>query len=88
MRQFSWMLINICRKKETEIPIEYVSQVVPLILAILDYKDEGVLSDALWSITHLADSSQNHIAIMISAGIIEKVFNFFNATTKLVVILF
>ncbi|KAF0991468.1 hypothetical protein HZS_5001 [Henneguya salminicola] len=83
MKQFSWMLINVCRKKEADVNIEYVPQIIPLILAVLEIKEDSILSDALWAITHLADSSHNHITLMINGGLVEKILPLFNCNQKL-----
>ncbi|KAF1744181.1 LOW QUALITY PROTEIN: hypothetical protein MXB_2791 [Myxobolus squamalis] len=83
MKQFSWMLINLCRKKEADVPIQFVPQIVPLLLTLLEIKDESVICDVLWAVTHLADSSQTHITYLVSGGLVARILPLLNASPKL-----
>ncbi|KII73035.1 Importin subunit alpha-3 [Thelohanellus kitauei] len=83
MKQLSWMLINICRRKDVDVPIEYVPQIIPILDVLISHKDENILGDVLWSITHLADSSSNHVSLLIASGIVDKVYKFLGVSQKL-----
>ncbi|KII61914.1 Importin subunit alpha-5 [Thelohanellus kitauei] len=85
MKKLSWMLINICRKKDVELPIEYVRQIIPILEVLMAHKNEDILLNALWAITHLTISSTDHVSFLIASGIVDKVYMFLGVSHELTI---
>ncbi|KII62563.1 Importin subunit alpha-3 [Thelohanellus kitauei] len=84
-KNISWILRNICRSKYGDVPIEYIEPILQILDVLIGHNTENVLSDVLWSISYLADSSSDHVSLLIESGIVDKIYMFLGATKKLTV---
>ncbi|KII68182.1 Importin subunit alpha-3 [Thelohanellus kitauei] len=82
IKHISWMLINICTRKQIDVPIEYVPQIIPILDVLLTNTDEIILDDVLTSIVYLADSSSKHVSLLIESGIVDKVYKFLGVSQR------
>ncbi|KII68190.1 Importin subunit alpha-4 [Thelohanellus kitauei] len=84
MKKLSWMLINICCKKDEDVPIEYVPQIIRLLNVLIVHKDEYILADVLSALFCLTDSSCDHVSLIIASGMVDKIYTFLEASEKLI----
>ncbi|KII61916.1 Importin subunit alpha-1 [Thelohanellus kitauei] len=73
LRELYLNLINIWQKNDDEVPIEFVPQIISISDSLIAHKDEDILGYVLWSITHPANSSSDHVSLVIASGIFKKV---------------
>ncbi|KII68192.1 Importin subunit alpha-1 [Thelohanellus kitauei] len=59
-------------KEYLDVPIEYVPQIIRLLNVLIVNKDEYILSDVLSALTHLTDSSCDHVSLLITSGMVDK----------------
>ncbi|KII61913.1 Importin subunit alpha-1 [Thelohanellus kitauei] len=87
MKQLSLMLKNICQNDKIGVSIEYVPKIIPMLDVLIAHMDDSILCNALSAITHLTDSSSDHASLLISSGIINKLYKFLGASNKHTVLL-
>ncbi|KII61890.1 Importin subunit alpha-3 [Thelohanellus kitauei] len=68
------MLINICTRKQIDVPIENVPQIILILDVLLTNTDENIHDDVFTSIVYLADSSSNHVSLLITSGFVDKIY--------------
>ena len=49
-----------------------MSPAVPIVSALLDSDDPEVLADAAWALSYLSDGSDDHIQVVVEAGVVER----------------
>uniref|UniRef100_A0A915IF89 Uncharacterized protein n=1 Tax=Romanomermis culicivorax TaxID=13658 RepID=A0A915IF89_ROMCU len=59
-------------------PEEAVSQILPIVSELLDYKDQQVRSDACWAVAYLSDATDERITVIINQGIVQKMVRYLN----------
>jgi importin subunit alpha-1 len=66
-RNMTWTISNLCRGKPAP-PLSAVASALPYLAAMLQYPDSQVVADALWSLSHISDGTNDRIAAVLAHG--------------------
>jgi len=70
-RNATWTLSNLCRGKPQP-PIEWVAPGLATLAHLIHASDVEVLTDACWALSYLSDGSNDNIAAVIQAGVVQR----------------
>ena len=56
LRTVTWTISNFCRNRTTSTPVE-VMQCLPVLAQLVQHSDREVLANACWTLSYIADSS-------------------------------
>ena len=63
LRTITWTITNLCRNKNPQPPFEVVSQFLPVLVALLQQKDQQIIMDTCWAPSYLTDGTDNQIQV-------------------------
>lgn len=79
LRNVSWSLSNLCRGRNPQPDFEIVSQALPTLKNMLNFRDDDVIGDAAWSLSFLSDDTgsshlpENHkIEMVLKSGVLDR----------------
>lgn len=72
LRNSVWTISNCCRGKPKP-QFAVVAQSLPVLVALLQSRDDEVLTDACWALSYLSDGENMHIQSVIQAGAVPRV---------------
>lgn len=72
LRNITWTMSNLCRKKQPSPSFETVKQVLPSLAQLVHFSDKEVVSDACWALSYLTDGSTERIQAVLDSGVLPK----------------
>ena len=78
-----WIISNLCKGKPSP-PLERLQPFVKYLNPLLYNKDEGVVSDVLWSLLYITDRERTAVKLVINCIDIAQVASFISSTNHLI----
>jgi len=70
LRNVTWVIVNLCRRKDPEPPIQTVKEILPTLKYLITFEDESMLVDTVWAINYLTDIGNEITQIVINHGFV------------------
>lgn len=79
LQNITWLMINIVRSKDDPLPLNYCLQSINILkVLMLGFYDTKIISDSLWGLSFLIDSSSVNANIVVESDIPSIIVGFFN----------
>eukprot|EP01132_Coremiostelium_polycephalum_P008442 gene8442-10369_t len=72
LKNSSWTLSNLFRGKPRPL-YKYTEKIFPTVMNYLGNKDDDILSDILWTLSHISDTSDEELNLLLGVGFFELV---------------
>lgn len=70
LRNVTWVIVNLCRRKDPSPPIETIQEILPTLKYLITFEDESMLVDTVWAINYLTDIGNDITQIVINHGFV------------------
>lgn len=70
LRNVTWVIVNLCRRKDPSPSIETIVSILPTLKYLITFEDESMLVDTVWSINYLTDIGNDITQIVINHGFV------------------
>ncbi|CAF1333900.1 unnamed protein product [Adineta ricciae] len=73
LRNVTWVIVNLCRHKESPLSFHAVQEILPAIKYLLKYTDTAILIDSTWALAYLLDCGNAMIQIVLDSGVLPDI---------------
>jgi len=70
LRNVTWVIVNLCRRKDPAPPIQTITEILPTLKYLITFEDESMLVDTVWAINYLTDIGNDITQIVINHGFV------------------
>jgi len=70
LRNITWVIVNLCRRKDPAPPVETILEILPTLKYLITFEDESMLVDIIWAINYLTDISNEITQDVINHGFV------------------
>lgn len=75
LQNISWTMSNLCRNKNPPTAADFIRQLLPSLLKLLQMNDKQIKADSCWALSYITDGPNERIQMIIDSNITPKLID-------------